>query len=290
MSETFIKSMKGLDYEPRDRTDSKGKKVRATQLPSDIIVAPKLNGVRMRWDVDNRIFRFNSGIPVGSCDHLVEQMLQTKVLKKFPVDGEAYHHDHVRYPFSYLNGKSRRKASSEETEFMQFHVFDLAIFDNPEYTKLKRLLNIAAMFNADSIGSHIKRVPYTRTTPDKVPELFQHCLNNQYEGIMISDTLALYQSGKGKWMWKFKPLHDAEFAFQGFEFTDEGRNVGTFAALILAMPDGRVFTAAGISDEEKLRLLADPPAIGDPITIKYGDVSNTGIPIFPRYKAPRYDL
>lgn len=40
----FTTAMKGLDFEPVDRLDSKGKKVKATKLPGNIIIMPKLNG------------------------------------------------------------------------------------------------------------------------------------------------------------------------------------------------------------------------------------------------------
>jgi hypothetical protein len=106
---------------------------------------------------------------------------------------------------------------------------------------------------------------------------------------MISDRFGIYTTGKGKWMWKFKPIYDAEFAFVRLVPALEGRNLATFAAIELRMDDGQTFTCSGISDEIRAKLFKNPPAVGAPVTIEYGDMFESGVPIFPRYKDVRYD-
>jgi len=283
----FKKPMKGLDFEPVDRIDNAGKKVRASRLPEKIVVMPKLNGVRIRWDVIHQCFRFNSGIMVGSCDHLVEQIRATQHMRYLPVDGEAYTHDPA-ISFSTINGLARRKKSSKETEVLEFHCFEIALYEHL-HTKIERLTYIEKMFQYEPDMPGLQRVPWTVVDKSKVDAVFRLHLECRYEGIMICDPDYQYMEGKGEWMWKYKPVYDAEFGFVGFEYATEGRNVGMFAALVLAMPDGRTFTCAGIGDKTKQELLANPPAKGTPMTIEYGDLSDTGIPIFPRFKAVRYD-
>lgn len=289
----WVKAMKGLDFEPVERIDNKGKKVKQTVLPKSIVYAPKLNGVRILWQVDDQCFRTNNGNLVRSCDHLVEQVRATRYLKYYPLDGEAYHHDHERYTFSYLNGKVRRQASSAETEFIQFHIFELAMHGITE-SKVKRLRLLQEMFHMEdrdnTLGTHLIRVPYEIGDPGHRTPYYHKCLADKYEGIMLSDATANYQTGKGKWMWKWKPEHSAEYKFVRLVPALEGRNVNTFASIELMMEDGQTFTCAGISDERKLKILANPPAPGSPITVEFGDWSNTGIPIFPRYVDERYDL
>jgi len=66
--------------------------------------------------------------------------------------------------------------------------------------------------------------------------------------------------------------------------------MSTFAAMELRMDDGQIFTCSGFDDVTRLKLFKNPPKPDTPITIEYGDLSDTGVPIFPRYKDIRYDL
>ena len=274
----FKKPMKGLDFNPA-----------RTKLPDEILVMPKLNGVRIRWDVTHQCFRFNSGLMVQSCDHLVERVRQSEKLRYLPLDGEAYNHD-TAISFSTINGLARRKQSSADTEVLQLHLFDIAAYGAP-YSKVRRMEIIERLFDEELAmqGASIQQVPWALYAPADIDRVFKQCLADRYEGIMIADPEARYTEGKGKWMWKWKPVEDREESFDGFEYATEGRNVETFASIRLKMKDGRTFTCAGISDEEKRRLLASPPEIGAPITIEYGALSDTGVPIFPRYKGVRHD-
>lgn len=244
----------------------------------------------MRWDIKSQCLRTNNGNKIYSCNHIVAE-INALGLAHLPLDGEAYWHG-PEYSFSYLNGKVRRKQSSAETAFLQYHIFDLARYGE-SISKFARLSQLLDLFS-DPIVKGSKTlflVPYNTTSGDSesVDLSFEKALNGGYEGIMICDPCSSYMEGKGKWMWKHKPVYDAEFAFDGFEYAAEGRNVGTFAAIRLKMVDGRTFTCSGINDDMKQQLLSSPPPKWQPITVEYGDLSDTGVPIFPRFKAVRYD-
>jgi len=285
----FKKSMKGLDFEPIDHLNNKGKLVKATKLPSQVVVMPKLNGVRMRWNPTKEALYTNNGNRVGSCDHIVGQIMANEELRKWPLDGESYWHG-PEYTFSYINGKTRRKQSSKETEFLQFHIFDLALYDYASMEKLNRLEFIKKMFGQGSVGNKLLRVPYGVLAPADIPQAFKATLEKGYEGVMIFNPTAPYTEGKqAGTAWKWKPTHSREDAFVGFEYATEGRNVGTFAAIRLRMEDGQEFTCAGISDDRKLALLKNPPHVGEPCTIEFGDLSDSGVPIFPRFVDTRWD-
>jgi len=269
--------MKGLTYDP-DKS----------KLPPEVIVMPKLNGVRMRWDVESQCLRTNNGIKVKSCDHIVEQIIAAG-MDDMPLDGESYYHG-PEHTFSDINGKTRRKVSSKETEFLEYHLFDLAEYD-------RRLSKRFRVGNLKTYELHLTQFPNLRIVPSRVARpvdiytIFKDFLEDGYEGIMISDPFSYYQSGRSKCMWKHKPVYDAEFPFMGIEYATEGRNkvLGLFSSIILGMPDGSTFRCSGISDKDKRTLLASPPPIGTPITIEYGDLSDTGTPLFPRFKGIRWD-
>ena len=283
----YIPAMKGLDYETMNKKTCK--KVKA-KLPEQLVLMPKLNGIRVRWDVEAKCLRTNNGIMVQSCDHVVEQILATKWVKHLPIDGEMYHHDHDTFSFSYINGKVRRKASSPETKFLQFHIFDVALFGDLDFSKLKRLQLIEKMFQAEeNLGANLIRVPCVTGDASRVEPYFRECLIDQYEGIMISDATHAYMTGKGKWMWKWKPCYDAEYGFIRLVPALEGRNLSTFASIELRMDDGQTFCCSGLSDDTRAKLFKNPPEPGTPVTIEFGDKSDTGVPIFPRYKDIRYD-
>lgn len=284
----YRKPMKGLDFEPESKIDNSGKKVKATNLPEEVAYMPKLNGVRIRWDVIHQCFRTNSGAMVKSCDHLVEQVRDTKHMKHMPVDGESYNHD-GGISFQEINGLTRRQYSSSESEVLQFHIFDIAIYDDKRFPKVARLRMIEKLFEVESMGSGLVRVPFEIGPAASVDQVFRQHLAQRYEGIMISDPASTYTEGKGKWMWKYKPVHSHEFSFVGFEYATEGRNVGMFAALRLKMDNGHEFRCSGISDEMKIKLLENQPPIGAPMTVEFGDLSKDGVPIFPRFVDVRWD-
>lgn len=255
---------------------------------------PKLNGIRVVWDVMQQCLRTNNGIMVQSCDHVVREILATKWMQHLPLDGEMYHHDHEAYSFSYINGKVRRKQSNEETEFLQFHIFDLAMFGNRDFNKLQRLELVEKMFKAeamkDTLGEHLVRVPYEQGDASRLQSYFRECLANKYEGLMASDEYGICTSGKGRWMYKHKPVHSAEYKFVRLVPALEGRNLSTFASIELQMDDGNTFCCSGITDERRAEIFKNSPAVGAMITVEFGDKSDNNVPIFPRYVDERHDL
>src|SRR5262249_31608853 len=66
-----------------------------------------------------------------------------------------------------------------------------------------------------------------------------------------------------------------------------GKHKGRLGALIVELADGTKFNVGtGFSDAERER----PPAIGAVITFRYQELSNDGVPRFPRYVRERLDV
>lgn len=255
-----------------------------TKLPEKVIIMPKLNGVRMRWDVAGQCLRTNNGNVVKSCDHIVDEIIRQK-LNYIPLDGEAYNHS-SEYSFSFLNGKSRKNKTTEETKFLQYHIFDVV----DEKAKLDRLNGLVSYFNnLPYTQRYLFRVPFILEDVRNIQMHMRIALERRFEGIMIFDPATPYMHGRSNRVWKYKPFFDREDSFDGFEYTTEGRNKDTFASIRLKMEDGRTYTCSGISDGERKRLIENPPKIGAKITVEYGDLSDTGVPIFPRFKSVKFD-
>jgi ATP-dependent DNA ligase len=289
----FAPPMKGLVYEPEDRTDKKGKLVKKTILPWRSIGMPKLNGIRMRWIPQYQALFTNSGIKVGSMDHVVEQIMATKFMKYLPLDGEAYNHEAyvAGLPFQEINGRARRKKTDDETRELKFNIFDFAEFNETQLLKIKRLRMIEQLMEdvEPTVGDDLVRVPYAELSMSEIAPYNAEALRLGYEGIMICHPHHVYVSGKGGWMWKWKPAYDQEYKFVRLVPALEGRNMATFAAIEVMMDNGKTFCLSGISDDMRKKLFKNPPAPGTPITVEYGDKSADDVPIFPRFKDVRWD-
>lgn len=81
----------------------------------------------------------------------------------------------------------------------------------------------------------------------KVDELYQHYLNEGYEGIMVKDSQAIYECKRTNSWAKIKPTDTFDLEIVGYE-EGEGKNEGKLGAFIVEYNGHKVNVGSGYSD------------------------------------------
>jgi ATP-dependent DNA ligase len=120
---------------------------------------------------------------------------------------------------------------------------------------------------------------------------------DRLEGMVVRAPEACYRPGRhvGN-LWAIKPVYEVEATFLGFlpPGEDTSLHQSTFGSLLLKLPEGgRTFSCSGISEDEREKLWNNPPKEGTLVTVKFGawssDHPDKAVPLFPRFKAIRWD-
>lgn len=260
-------------------------------------VQPKLNGIRAIWNPKSKKLQTRNGIEITSCPHIVKDLYRL-VRKGSPpdvecFDGEIYCHD---MPFSQINGLVQQEKPSKETKRLSFNVFDIAVGAMAKravsFQQRLRLIDESSSPFGLKYTENVKEVETLKVTNRvNILSFYNQFLSEGYEGIIIRDPESSYEfDSKGYWMLKIKPEFELEAVLVGFkEACVTSKNESTFGSLILELEDGSLFGCSGLTNAERKRLWKEKP-IGQKITIKYDQLSDKGIPLMPRYKAPRWDI
>jgi ATP-dependent DNA ligase len=138
----------------------------------------------------------------------------------------------------------------------------------------------------DFPNKHLVLVPIKQVSSmEEIDELFDECLENEYEGQMIRLDGPYEQGKRSKYLLKNKPVEDAEFTV--VDITEGiGNRAGMAGRCWCILPDGRTFKANIRGNREFLKtLLKDKDRyIGNPATVLYGNYTPDGIPRFGRVK------
>lgn len=219
---------------------------------------------------------------------------------KLYIDGEMYKHGKNLQDIS---GAARRKNSKQKLQ-LEFHCYDCFIPTRGDmiYTDRKAILD--ELFEFPENYTWIKSVEtWSPTTEQEVNEYHQFCLDDGYEGSMIRLDKPYEYSYKGyhcSHLLKIKPKLDAEFAISGFFAAEKGKAKGCLmwkCKVVNDKGEEKEFniTPMGTLDERKqlyikLQELDPISPTGDqtlfqrryynkPLTVKFDDYSNDGVPI-----------
>lgn len=245
-------------------------------------VQPKLNGIRAIWNPKTKKLQTRNGIEITSCPHIINDLPTSP--NWLCLDGEIYCHN---MPFSQISGLSQQAKSSKESKRLSFNIFDSPIADKPCRIRLPHLDHTSIKYT-----KNVKKVEtFLAAGRDGVDIYYKRFLAEGYEGVIIRDPEAEYEfDSKGYWMLKIKPESEMEAVLIGFkEPCVNSKNASTFGSLILETKDGLMFGCSGLTNDERTRLWKEKP-IGQKITVKYDYLSDKGIPLMLRYKAPRWDI
>jgi len=238
----------------------------------------KLNGVRCLAENHGTSIGLTSrgGKPFNMLSHLQEFMEQM-ILPDETIDGELYNHDLTFQEI--VSAVKREKDVNPNTAKIEYHVYDLA---DPDMDFEKRV-EILYQKIPNMEGVPIKRVSTKWIdNMDELNEFHEDNIAQGYEGTMVRNLKGGYLfQYRSENLQKIKDFLDAEFKIidgkQG-EGSAEGQCI--FRCIT---DDGKEFDVRTIGTAERREEQWDnlPSYISKYLTVKYQNLSDEGVPIFP---------
>lgn len=232
-------------------------------------IQPKLDGVRCLATSAGLMTKNGNAI---SAPHIAEEL---QLPNGITLDGELYNHD---LPFSEIVKRVRRG----DCEGLKLHVFDCY----HEQTTMPYSSRRAFAKSFISGCSNIELVPQAdsmQNTPNGISRAMKKAVADGYEGIILR-TDSAWAAGRSPHVLKLKPTNDSEFEIVDVVKTKNGR-----LSLVLETDDGESFRCSvGMTADERAELFENrAEIIGLKATIDYQELTERGVPRFPKLKEIR---
>lgn len=239
------------------------------KLEWPVFVQPKLNGMRMLFDGKNGWSRGNKEVISEVIQHL-----------QFDTDGVILDGE-LMLPNNQLlqeSMKAIKKYRSDLSPKLIYHVYDV-VSGNLPYAKRYQLL-VDILHNAPPNVQIVNTLIATNTT--EVTTFHKSFVKDGYEGTMIRDMHAKYESGKRSYsLLKLKDFQDAEYRI--VDVIDGAGSDAGLAIFELETDAGQRFNCRPEGTQENRAELYKnrKKLIGKYLTVRYFELSKDRIPIFP---------
>lgn len=242
--------------------------------PAGYLVSEKLDGVRALWD--GQQLRFRSGRPIAAPSWF------TQCLPAEPLDGELWL---GRGRFEALSGLVRRANPDDAGwQALRYQVFELPAAGGTFAERAAGLQTLAAQQAAGSPWAALPHEPAQGRA--WLAQRLATVLAAGGEGLMLHRADAPQASGRGPWLYKHKPLHDAEALVLAHQ-PGQGRLLGQLGALQVRTDAGiELAIGTGFSDADRRQ----PPALGERITFTHRGYTASGVPRFASYRRRAHAL
>ena len=239
----------------------------ATADPTACLVSEKLDGVRALWD--GQALRFRSGRVIAAPAWFTQR------LPAEPLDGELWLGP---CRFEAVSGLVRRASASDAGwRALQYQVFELPAAGGRFAERAARLQALAAQQPPGAVWQALAQAPAQGRA--WLAQRLAAVLAAGGEGLMLHRADAPQASGRGPWLYKHKPLHDAE-ALVLAHLPGQGRFSGQLGALQVRTDDGVLLAiGTGFNDADRRQ----PPAVGERITFTHRGHTAGGVPRFASY-------
>lgn len=233
-------------------------------------VQPKYNGMRDLYDGEQAWSRGRKLILPEVVEHL-----------KFDTqgnitDGELILPGNPKLQESMKAAKKFREGKSDKLLYITYDLIDPILCFADRYAKLSKIVKKA---NNPQI---VLAPTYLVNNEQEVMEYFKEFIAAGYEGIMIRDNHEGYQVGqRSNQLQKYKEMQDAEWPIVGVREGD-GSYKGC-ATFICSTAEGVIFECnpEGSIEYKKELYKNRNKLIGKFLTIRYQELSNDKVPIFP---------
>ena len=225
------------------------KAVPKEKWPKEHIVEYKYDGARYQIHfeegIETKIIIFNrkGKVVTDKFPDIVEDILNWKINEPFIIDTEIYpiESDGRPAPFKKMGTRIHSKNVKEAIEKcpVELAVFDCMMFNDENLMDLplKDRINTIVKFPKQAVRSTLK---------EENDIFYNLSINDGYEGIMIKDLNATYQSGKRSVAWaKYKPPRfELDVVVTGARYGD-GKRSSVFASYDIAVKDGNEYISVG---------------------------------------------
>jgi ATP-dependent DNA ligase len=210
---------------------------RLAKLGPQCFVQPKLRGNRCRieWFQNEAVLISSYGNAIEGATKLTKE-LQT--LPQRPWDGELYVH---WWSQERINGAcSRTKNKSEDTEMLEFHIFDVQDEQQPQYLRLHEISKLTETPRIKIVETKVMDTALWQTAA-------MQYLEDGYEGAIFRSFTNLYRLGnpalRSAEVLKFKPKEQDEYLIVDLEqlVDKDGFTREELGSLIVVAPEGETF-------------------------------------------------
>jgi len=242
---------------------------------------PKLDGVRCIIRSDGMWSR--NGKQIISAPHIFESL--KPLFEHDPhlvLDGELYANGDVadfNTIISCVRKTKPTKADLETSKKIQYWIYDIPS-DNNVFTKRFKTLNklklpeCCIVVQTDQVDNS-----------NDIAAYYSDYMSSGFEGQMLR-TDSYYENKRSKGLLKHKTFEDAEFEILGIE-EGKGKLAGKVGKLQFEI-NGKPFDSAVNGDHEYLeQLFTTGNLIGKKATVKYFELTEDGLPRFPKVIAIR---
>jgi len=253
-----------------------------------VITQPKLDGERCRVIQEGPKVKLLS----SSCEEIVSvphinEYFENLIEDGYVIpelDGELYIHGE---DFESIHSiVSRTVNLHPEFYHAQFHVFDVAIENCGQFSRLIKLNNL--LNDIPGFGqsySPIQKVPVeVANSFDEIYDNYNAFLSDGYEGIIIRHPAAYYLRKRSPYIMKFKPKKDDFYLVLGVqeEISKDGQPKGRVGAFVCEGSTGDTFTCgSGLTAEDRERYWG-ADLTGWLIHVQYQNITpGKGVPRFP---------
>ena len=234
--------------------------------PAGFLVSEKFDGVRALWD--GQSLRFRSGRLISAPAWFIAR------LPAQPLDGELWL---GRGRFEVLSGLVRRQPLDDAGwQALQYQVFELPAAGGSFAERAATLPSLCAQVDWPALQAVAQQAVASRAA---LQQRLDEVVAGGGEGLVLHQADAPQASGRSPWLWKHKPLHDAEAQVLA-HLPGQGRYAGQLGALRVRADTGKLLAiGTGFSDADRQQ----PPAIGQRITFTYRGLTAGGVPRFASY-------
>lgn len=237
-------------------------------------VQPKLNGCRVfARKIDKSTIEYTSrnGKKYETLGHLTPKLLSVMEAGDI-LDGEVYVHGmHFQQIIRLL------KKLRPESKDLQYHVYDKAEMKTPYHDRLVWLENKFG-WEGEIVVVHT----HMAICEEDVYKYHSDFVKDGYEGVIVRNKKGKYKfRHRSKDLQKYKEFKDEEFKIVGCK---EGTGIHEGCAVLeCCLENGCTFFVypKGTLEHRKKLLKDMDKIIGKDLTVRYQDVSEDGVPIFP---------
>ena len=242
--------------------------------PTGYWMSEKLDGVRARWIAGARKFISRQGNEFFAPEWF------TKGFPPFDLDGELWG---GRGKFQQTVSIVRSANSGDAWKEIRYAVFDAPAIDEIFEVRIGVIKKFFTSFPDPRV---VVLDQVACTGREHLIHDLDTIIKIGGEGIILRQPNSKYTAGRSAAILKVKPKRDAE-ARVIVHVPGRGKYVGMVGALKVEAPDGRKFSVgSGLSDADR----RSPPPVGSVITYQYQELTDAGIPRFPRFSRVRTDV
>jgi DNA ligase-1 len=241
--------------------------------PTGWWMSEKLDGVRAYWNGTRFLSRLGNEFTAPA--YFTKELPRGVVL-----DGELFG---GRKKFQFTVGIVKSSAKSAFWKNLTYQVFDA-----PELRKPfeERLAYLEENFGEGKGLEFVRVVEHCKCKSQaQLLSKLKEVEKEGAEGLMLRQPGSMYHNGRSGSLLKVKSIHDYEAKVLAHE-RGKGKNASCTGALLCVLPNGKKFSVgSGLTDKDR----RSPPKIGAIITFRFQELTDSGIPRFPRYIGLRAD-